>query len=153
MFNIILNLIVDAEVLDLYAGTGNLGIEALSRGAKAAVFIDKSQECAKIIRENLKITNLSIKGEVITCQVLNGIKMLKDEKRKFNIVFMDPPYGDEIIEETLAEVAESCILEENGIVIAEHNTRNDIKEKISGLSLIESRKYGDTTLSFYKMGR
>lgn len=145
--------VIDSYILDLYAGTGNLGIEALSRGAKFAVFVDRDRECAKIIRENLEHTKLESRGEVITGQAISAIKRLKDENKKFDIVFMDPPYKAGVLEDTIAEVAKSGILNIEGIIVAEHDIRHELLEEINGFSLKDSRKYGDTAITFYTMGR
>lgn len=145
--------VIDSDILDLYAGTGNLGIEALSRGARFAVFVDKDRECSRIIMENLKHTKLETKGEVITGQALSVIKKLKDKNRKFDIIFLDPPYQSGVLEDTIAEITKSGILNEDGIIVAEHDSRHKLPEEINCLSIKDSRKYGDTAITFYRTGR
>lgn len=150
LFNIIAEYINDAEVLDLFAGTGNLGIEALSRGAKRATFVDKSRECAGIISENLTHTKLSDKAKIITDEVINAISRLSKDGTKFDIIFLDPPYNKNLIEETLKFIIKDDIIKNNGIIVAERDVEDKIPEAVESLVLVSDRKYGDTIMSFYR---
>ncbi|HEX3030354.1 MAG TPA: 16S rRNA (guanine(966)-N(2))-methyltransferase RsmD [Clostridia bacterium] len=151
LFNIISGFCEDAEVLDLYAGTGNLGIEALSRGAKFSVFVDKSRECFDIIRENLNATKMSEKALIMTTEVGNGIQKLALESRKFDIIFLDPPYNKNLIEEALYLISKNVIIKDDGIIIAERDVADNIPEEVGSLRLVRNQKYGDTILSFYRV--
>jgi 16S rRNA (guanine966-N2)-methyltransferase len=153
LFNIIAGIIPDSHVLDLYAGTGNLGIEALSRGAKSAVFIDKSRECYHIIMENLLHTKLSDKAKILTGEVANTIKSHSNDLGKFDIIFLDPPYNKNLIEETLNFIVNSDIIKDDGLIIAESDIDDSIPEEIGKLKLKRNQKYGDTVLSFFWIGR
>lgn len=125
----------------------------MSRGARFAVFVDRDRECSRIIKENLKHTKLEEKGEVITGQVISTIKKFKNENRKFDIIFIDPPYQAGVLEETIAEISNCGILKEDGIIVAEHDVRHNMPEIIENLSVKDRRKYGDTIISFYRIGR
>lgn len=149
LFNIISARIPDANVLDLFAGTGNLGIEALSRGAGSAVFIDKSAECYSVINENLLHTKLHERAAVFTGEVEHVLGRIAREGRKFDIVFLDPPYNKNFIQETLKIIVNSDIMNQNGIVIAERDVDDILPEEVGRLKLIRDQKYGDTVLSFY----
>lgn len=150
LFSIIASYIPDAEVLDLYAGTGNLGIEALSRGAVSAVFVDNSREACRIINENLQHTKMQDKGTVINGNVQFIISKLAAQNNMYDIIFMDPPYKKNFIVETLNILAKNDIIKKNGIVIAEHCIWDSVPEESGKLRLISSRRYGETVLSFYK---
>lgn len=150
LFNIISGYILDSNVLDLFAGTGNLGIEALSRGAYSAVFVDLSVECFNIINENLVHTKLADRATVITGEAVNVLDRLKVQNKKFDIIFLDPPYNKNLIQETLKIIDKNDIISDNGIVIAEKDIADIIPEEQGTLKLIRNQKYGDTVLAFYK---
>ncbi len=150
LFNIIAEYVPDARVLDLFAGTGNLGIEALSRGARYAVFVDKSRECIRIIRENLIHTRLLEKAEIIQANSIEYIKKLSHTDSKFDIIFMDPPYNENLIVPVLDIIGNGDIISENGIIAVERTNKNEIPEQIGCLIKFKDRKYGTTSLSFYK---
>nr|WP_114297472.1 16S rRNA (guanine(966)-N(2))-methyltransferase RsmD [Anaerobacterium chartisolvens] len=152
LFNIISHSIYASEVLDLFAGTGNLGIEALSRGADSAVFIDRSQECFSIINENLRHTKLEDKASVMVGDVFACLKRLSSQGRKFDIVFLDPPYNKNLIEETLTFIVQNDIIRDNSIIIAERDIDDIIPQSIEAIKLAREERYGDTVLSFYRHG-
>ncbi|MCX7843014.1 MAG: 16S rRNA (guanine(966)-N(2))-methyltransferase RsmD [Clostridia bacterium] len=150
LFNIIAQYIYDSEVLDLFSGTGSLGIEALSRGAASAVFIDISSECAGIIRHNLEHTKLIQKAEVLIGDVCATVQKLGFNGRKFDIIFMDPPYNRQFIQKTLNFIDSCGIIKQDGIIIAERHRDDMLPKSVGGLKLAREEKYGDTVLSFYK---
>lgn len=119
LFNIIANDLYDINFLDIFSGSGGIGIEALSRGAAQAVFIDSSKESVEVISENLKAARLYDKARIIKSDVFSAVSRLGGEKRKFDIIFMDPPYGKGLVEETINAVKKADILAENGFIIAE----------------------------------
>lgn len=151
LFNIIAPYLADAKVLDIFAGTGNLGIEALSRGAGEAVFIDKSPQCTDIIRENLIHTKLSHKAQILTGDAFNAISKLKGQGIKFDIVFMDPPYSKNMVQEALLSISDGVIIKDGTIVIAERDLDDPVDGEVGCLCLIRNQKYGDTVLSFYSV--
>ena len=125
----------DALVLDIYAGTGSLGIEALSRGAKEAVFVDQSRECAGIIRDNLVHTKLIERSQIINCDARTAILKLSGMGRKFDLIFMDPPYGKNFVEETLNYLANSDIIIDNNLIVAEHDDTDKVPEQVGQIKL------------------
>lgn len=149
VFNIISRFIVGARVLDLYSGTGNLGIESLSRGANFATFVDNSKGCLLTIKQNLLHTKLSDKSSIISMDVFVALKKLSKENRKFDIIFLDPPYNKNLADETLKCLVESDIIEQGGMVIVEHGYKEDVPQQVEFLKKIRYQKYGDTIVSFY----
>ncbi|MEK6726424.1 MAG: 16S rRNA (guanine(966)-N(2))-methyltransferase RsmD [Deltaproteobacteria bacterium] len=137
------------EVLDLFSGTGNLGIEALSRGAAKAAFVDEHPASINILKENVDICGFAERSEIIQATVESGIKILFKRGIKFNLVFLDPPYGKGLIEKTIEEIISRDILEDGAVVIAEHSLREKPLMEYDGLTLTDRRKYGDTEVSFY----
>lgn len=147
LFNIIAPYLQNANVLDLFAGTGSLGIEALSRGAESAVFIDKSQECYGIIKDNLIHTRLSEKAEVYSGDSILMLDRLKG--KKFDIIFLDPPYSKGLIDEALINIIKNELICKDTVIIAERDAKDIILEEIGSLKRVRDQKYGDTVLSFY----
>ncbi len=150
LFNILTPRIAGSVILDLYAGTGNLGIEAMSRGARSAVFVDSSRSSVEIIRENLRHTGFSESSEVIPADVFRAVGLLAKQKRSFDIIFMDPPYGMDLVPKTLEALAGAGILKEDGLIVAERDRRDPVPASVVHFVLYDERKYGDTILSFYK---
>ena len=119
LFNILNPLIPGARFLDLFSGSGGIGIEALSRGASKAVFVEKNLEAASVIRDNLKFTKLSDVGELIRKDVLSAITELEERHETFDVVFMDPPYGTGLDLETLGRLHHSSVIDAHTLLITE----------------------------------
>ena len=117
LFNIIQFDIEGRKILDLFAGTGQLGIECLSRGAVSAVFVDRRADAVKLIRENLKATSLTERGRVISG---DSMEYLKSIRETFDIIFLDPPYEAGLLEPAIAHIAKFDILSPHGIIVAAH---------------------------------
>lgn len=145
IFNIIASDLIDCKFLDLFCGTGSIGIEALSRGAEKTVFIDKSVDIRKIIDYNLLHTKLHNSACVYTENVLDGIYKLGKAKEKFDIIFMDPPYYKDYVVETLTAIKSADIL--NGYIIVEHETKGEIKIP-DGFKIFKQKIYKKTTITF-----
>ncbi|WP_338029056.1 16S rRNA (guanine(966)-N(2))-methyltransferase RsmD [Acetivibrio clariflavus] len=150
IFNIIAPVIFDKDVLDLFAGTGSIGIEALSRGARRAVFVDKSRECCQIIKENLNHTKFTERAEIHAMDVCTALSMLSQMDSKFDIIFLDPPYGKGLVDETLACIADTDVLKQDTLIIAEHDVKDVVPECVGTLKNFRKQKYGDTVISFYR---
>jgi 16S rRNA (guanine(966)-N(2))-methyltransferase RsmD len=152
IFNIITSRfpLEDISVLDLFAGTGALGIEALSRGARSAVFVDASPEAQRIIQENLKITGFRAQGRVFRAYAARGIKIGEEQGFHFGGVFLDPPYEEGWVEKTLRLLAASPILEPRAWIMVEHSQREEGAEAYASLVLTDRRRYGTTGVSFYQ---
>jgi len=151
LFNIIANDLYNINFLDIFSGSGGIGIEALSRGAREAVFIDSSKESFDVISENLKSARLYERGYVIKSDVFAAISALGREKRKFDIIFMDPPYKKGLVEETLRTVQNADILAENGFVIAEQaSDEPDIS--VDRFNVFRIKKYNKIKMTFIEYG-
>ena len=147
LFSIINFDIPGAAVLDLFGGTGQLGIEALSRGAKSAVFVDAREDACRLIRENLKRTKLDGAGRVIRSDYLD---YLKRSKEQFDIILLDPPYAEEFLENALNKITEIDILRSNGIIVTERPLGKELPFQFEGYSRSRDYKYGKTLLSIYR---
>ncbi len=153
IFNIIHDIVEDDVVLDLYAGSGSIGIEFLSRGAQKCVFIDRSINSIKVIKQNLIKTNLINNSTVMKMDAFNAIKKLGKKNYKFSYIFMDPPYKKNLVISTLNTIYESKALKDNGLIIIEHESDSNICDNNSKYEKIDMRKYGNTCVSFYNMRR
>lgn len=149
VFNILAPYIEDSKVLDLFSGTGNLGIEAISRGASSAYLIEKNRKCYDIIKENIIKTKLDDRIEIIIKDALSALKMFSKNGEKFDIIFMDPPYLKGFIIPCLEEIKELDLLNMEGLIIVEHDIKDIIPETIGNLVKFKEKKYGITMISFY----
>ena len=149
LFNILGYIHGESIVLDLFAGSGSIGIEFLSRGAKKAYFVDRSYLSIKTIKDNLAHTGLEGKSRVIKNDAIRSIKILGNENIKFNYVFVDPPYGKNLIIDVLENLWDQTILVEDGTIIVEHEKGLELENNIFDFKKIDSRNYGSKFLSFY----
>ena len=147
LFSIIQFEIPCARVLDLFGGTGQLGIEALSRGAKSAVFVDESEKACNLIRENLKRTKLSEKGKVVRGDYL---QYLQNCRETFDFVFLDPPYAEVFLENALNKLTEIDILQSGGIIVAERPVGKELPWNYEGFTRSKDYKYGNTILTLFR---
>ncbi len=148
LFNLIQEYVYGAAVLDLFAGSGALSFEALSRGAEVAVLTDISGESVKVIEENRKRLGFNGEAEVIKS---SAEEYIKRTTKKFNIIFLDPPYNKGFIKPIIAEIIGNGILAEDGIIVLESDSVDDHGE-MNGLSIIKQRKYGRTFVTIYQRG-
>jgi 16S rRNA (guanine(966)-N(2))-methyltransferase RsmD len=149
VFNILGPAVLEARVLDLFAGTGALGIEALSRGAREAVFVEDHPEALKVLRRNLETLNLADRTKVLPMPVLTALKKLAARGDRFGLAFLDPPYGGGAAAATLAALTAGELLLSGAWVVAEHSRRETLPDSCGNLSLRELRRYGDTQVAFY----
>lgn len=134
----------------MFAGTGNLGIESLSRGAVHAVFVDKSRKSISVIKANLEHTKFLDKAEIYNADAYDAIQKLADRGIVFDIIFLDPPYKMNIIPKTLELISQKGILSDKGIIIAEHHITDELPDNIRDFTLYDRRKYGETLMSMYR---
>ena len=148
MFSILIPYTLDANVLDLFSGTGNLGLESISRGAKKAILCDKSKEAIGIIKKNIQKTHMEEKVELYNIDFKECIE--KVSKEKFDIIYIDPPYETNFIEKSLEKIIEKNIIQENGIIILETDDEKRIKKEIEkiNVAIIDERKYGRANIIF-----
>ena len=147
LFSIVQFDVPASRVLDLFGGTGQLGIEALSRDAKYAVFVDEQESACKLIRENLKRTKLEDYAKVVRSDYMS---FLKNCKETFDIIFLDPPYAEVFLENALKMITEIDILQSGGIIIAERPLGKDLPWEFSGYTRSKDYKYGKTLLAIYR---
>ena len=147
LFSIINFDLPGAAVLDLFGGTGQLGIEALSRGARSAVFVDAREDACKIIRENLRRTKLEGDGRVVRSDYLDYLRRTRE---KFDIVLLDPPYAEVFLENALKCITEIDILQSGGIIVAERPVEKELPFEFEGYTRSRDYKYGKTLLTIYR---
>lgn len=141
LFNMIRDEIYEVEFLDLFAGSGAIGIEALSRGAKHACFVEQDRKAAGIIRQNLHFTHLEDQAEILQMSALSAVRQLEGRNR-FHVVFMDPPYNRGLEQEILQEPAFWRILQEGALVIVEASLDTELKqEELPGFRLLKEKRY------------
>ena len=150
LFNILPHDFTALRVLDLFAGSGNVSIEALSRGALKAVLIDESPRSTAVIRDNLNRLGLSERAQVWTAPVIRALRRLAKSGETFDLIFLDPPYDRELVGATLETLAQCDLLRTGGRVVVEHSAREEVQSRYSSLYLNDQRRYGDTQLSFFK---
>lgn len=151
IFNLLQNRIDGARVLDLFAGAGALGIEALSRGAAFVLFVDSSGTARRIIERNLRQLEIEERGRVFCCEAGKAVEALSQNGEKFQVVFMDPPYGQGLAHAGLQAVADGGILAQDGVVIVEHDKREQLAGEHGILRLKTKKRYGDTQVSVFVM--
>ncbi len=139
----------DARFLDLFAGTGQMGIEALSRGARSAVFVDQWKDACNLVRENLRLTKLSEKARVVQSDYLS---YLQTSREQFDLIFLDPPYAEVFLENALKKISEIDILSERGIIICERPAEKQLDLEISGLQRCKDHRYGKTWVTMFRKG-
>ncbi|WP_077367373.1 16S rRNA (guanine(966)-N(2))-methyltransferase RsmD [Anaerosalibacter sp. Marseille-P3206] len=149
LFNIIGKIHEESVVLDLFSGSGGIGIEFLSRGAKKSYFIDDSQESIKAINENLEKTSFKGQSEVYKNDVFRAVKVLGKNNITFDYIFMDPPYNKELEKKALKLICESQIINEDTLIIVEHGKGLVLEDFLFCLKKVDERNYGDTTVTFY----
>jgi len=141
LFNMIQNELYDIHFLDLFSGSGAIGIEALSRGARDACFVEQNKAAADVIRQNLEFTHLKEQAEVFICSAVSSLAMLQG-KEKFHVVFMDPPYGKGLELEVLQHPLFYQILQDKALVIVEADLDTDLYDKeLTGFQILKEKIY------------
>lgn len=140
----------ELPALDLYAGTGALGIEALSRGAPRAVFVERDGRALSALHRNLKELGLGSRAAVLPVPVLAALRKLAGEGARFGWVFLDPPYAADDVGDVLSSLSEGDLLSPQAMVMVEHDKRRGMPGVAGTLTLTDQRRYGDTALSFYR---
>lgn len=146
LFSIISPYIMDSVCLDLFAGTGNLGLEALSRGAAKCYFSDNSRPSLSLINQNIQKCKAQEYSVVLPGDYTRNIARISEQ---VDIIFLDPPYGDGLYENCFKLIAENQLLAEDGIIVAEHNVEVNLPNEIEGFTKIKERKYGSIIISIY----
>ncbi len=158
LFNMLAGVISGSRVLDLYAGTGAIGIEALSRGAESCIFIENDRSAIQTIKKNLEVTKLQDKAHVLKCDVFEIISYLEKNNKKIDLAFASPPYPlvekksyrDKLLT-LFSSLCSNYIIQSDGLMILQHRkTDIGMVQEAFCLELFDTRMYGDTQLSFFK---
>ncbi|HJQ67682.1 MAG TPA: 16S rRNA (guanine(966)-N(2))-methyltransferase RsmD [Blastocatellia bacterium] len=149
LFNIIAPRVEGCRFLDICAGSGAIGIEALSRGAASATFIDKSRRASAIIESNLASLSITSNATVINRDALQALKRLSADAAQFDIIFFDPPYASEIYSQVMGELASGLLLDPEGVVITEHRAKRPPAAEYGELKMYREVKQGESALAFY----
>ena len=151
LFNILMWDIAGSRFLDLFAGTGGIGIEALSRNAEEVVFVDFDRNAVKILKNNLEIIDENENFEILNNDAFRAIDILSSQGKIFDIIFLDPPYGMKDTFELIENIFDREIIANYGKIIVEHDKRKEMPENIRGLIRSKQKKYGNTMLTTYGM--
>ncbi len=147
MFSIIQTDVPGSRILDLFGGTGQLGIEAISRGAKWAVFVDSNESACKLIKNNIIKVGFENEAQVICSDYAN---FLKKSTEKFDIIFLDPPYAEVFLENSLKMITEIDILQSGGIIVSERPFGKVLELDLPGFVRSKDYKYGQTVLTLFR---
>lgn len=148
VFNIIAGLIPEARVADFFSGTGNLGLEALSRGAAIAVFVDSSFTSMNLLKENTARARLADRAVYLKSDAVSAIMKLSKEKQLFNVIFCDPPYNRGYVAAMLSGLDKSGLLYPGGCIVFEHSKHESIPSGLKNLQVSRSERYGETLVTF-----
>jgi len=149
LFNILPRDFSGMTILDLFAGSGNLSIEALSRGAEHALLVDASARSASTIKDNLRRLGFAAQSRVWVAPVARALRKLSHRKESFDFIFLDPPYDRRLAGRSVELIADCDLLRESGTLVVEHSARESLKPRYGLLQLHDQRRYGDTRLSFF----
>jgi 16S rRNA (guanine(966)-N(2))-methyltransferase RsmD len=152
LFNILMHDVPTAAVLDLFCGAGTLGLEALSRGAESAVFVDESPKSLKKTMDNVKLVGADSQVTTIRSDALSFLKSAGKRVEPFTLIIADPPYGDGWAAKTLRAIAASDCRAEEGVLVIEHHKKDEPGDTPDGFSLWTTRRFGDTVLTFWRWG-
>lgn len=154
LFSILRDDILGSRFLDIYAGSGNVGIEALSRGAESVAYVEINPVCAKTISANLSKLGLSPKPPeiiLLNMSISRALEYFQRHKFQFDIIFLDPPYRVNLLKKSLLEIADFGVLSADGGIVAEHDVRENAPSEIGNLIMTRQKNYGTTVLSFYRI--
>jgi 16S rRNA (guanine966-N2)-methyltransferase len=150
IFNSLGDDVAGKHVLDLFAGTGNLGLEALSRGAIRVVFVEKERQAALLIQKNLLTCGMQMSAEVLTTSASRAIEICHQRSESFDLILMDPPYRQGMVQATLRELGVKAIHHEGSILVVQHDRREPLPDITECWNVIRQRRMGDTVISFLK---
>jgi 16S rRNA (guanine966-N2)-methyltransferase len=151
LFNVLGQWLEGLSVLDLYAGTGALGLESVSRGATRAVLVDSDPEALSLCRKNVEALGFSSRVEILGQPVERALEALGRRGTRFELIFADPPYAARVVEAVLEGVARHGLLAPGGTVVIEHERREAAPESHEGFSRVDQRRFGDTLVSLFRI--
>lgn len=149
LFNIISKKIYGARVLDLFTGTGNLGLEAISRGAEMCTFVEKNNNAYKILASNIEMLGFIFTSELYRGDAFDVLETIGKVNKKYDIIFLDPPYSMGLVEKSVKKISELMIMEQNGVIVSECDEKDIIPEKINDIKTYRIEKYGRTKIYFW----
>ncbi len=141
-----------ARFLDLFAGAGGVGLEAVSRGAGRAVFVESDAAAFEALRRNIAALRLQAQTRIVRGDAVRALGMLAAQEERFDLVFLDPPYGTGLVEKTLARLGEGPLAAPAAIVVAQHFTKQPPPDAVGVLGAFRARRFGETTLTFFRAG-
>lgn len=136
--------------MDLFAGTGSVGMEALSRGASFAVFVDESREAVALIERNLQELGLASRAEILHDDAFRALERLCRRGERFDLAFLGPPYGQDLAHRALERLGRLSLLNDDAVVVTEIFKKETLQERYGSLRLVDERAYGDNVLKFYR---
>ena len=139
-----------ARFLDLFAGSGAVGIEALSRGAAECVFVEQNRAAVLALHENLSRLGLASRARVLARDVFAALEALRREGVRFEVIFLDPPYAESLAEDTLARLGDATLLASGGVVVVQHFSKLPLPGRQGSLTAFKHRRFGETTLTFFR---
>ena len=149
LFAMIQDNIKDSTILDLFAGSGQLGIEAISNGAKLCYFIDHNNEVIKVLNKNITNLNIKDKSKVVLSDWKKFLNESSEKNIKYDLIFVDPPYDYDVYEKILEKVSTLNLLNDNGLIVLEHHNLK-FKDQYNNLILYKEKKYGNKSVNIYK---
>jgi 16S rRNA (guanine966-N2)-methyltransferase len=150
IFSMIQGNLEAAVVLDLFAGTGNLGLEALSQGAKRAIFVEKERVPLRALMRNIDLCGFRDRAEVISRDAETALKLLRRRAEKLDLVFIDPPYGSGYVGKTLRFISAHDMVSDRGMVVVEHSSGEAPSDQWGRFSLRRQKRHGDTTITIFQ---
>ena len=141
-----------ARLLDLFAGAGGVGLEALSRGAAHATFVERDARAVAALRQNIAALEVEAQTRVLRRDAARALARLAETGERFEIVFLDPPYESALVAATLQRHGTSALVEPGGRVVVQHPTKRPPPAEIGGLRAVRTRRFGETTLTFFRAG-
>ena len=149
IFNILSARVADAVVLDLFAGTGALGLEALSRGAHSALFVDNHPDAVRLLKKNITACGMQQDARVIRWDIARDLKCLNGIFPEFNLVFLDPPYRRHLLKPALVHLHQTNAVQPGAHIVAEHSVDEPLPHDIDGFNRVDQRTYGKSLVSFF----
>lgn len=146
IFSMLMAYTEDAVVIDLFSGTGNLGLEAISRGARYCYFCDKSRESLLLLKENIKYCGVEDNSTIISGEYESNLERIHDEA---DIIFLDPPYKDGLIKNCMLIIEKNNLLKDDGVIVIERGAREMLEDNIYGFYKIKEKRYGTILVSLY----
>ena len=150
IFNIIQNRVMGASVVDVFAGTGSLGLEAASRGAERCYLIDKGEVTYKLLKQNIENLKFQDICTAFNMDSYDALRSFSSQKEKFDLIFIDPPYSKDMIPGAVEQIFKGELLKSDGLIVSKIDSKEDIYKGNGEIVLVNSRKYGNTTICFYR---